>query len=750
MKKNYLIQALAAGFLWSHPLVAVAQNKSIAQKVDSVLKLMTLEEKVGQLNQYTGREVTGPVTKKQTSLLNDIRSGQVGSMLNVHGAKDTRDIQQVAMQSRLKIPLLFSLDIIHGYKTVFPIPLAEAASWDIAAIQQSARIAATEAAAAGIHWTFAPMVDIARDPRWGRVMEGAGEDAYLGARIAVARVNGFQGNGLGHTDAVMACAKHFAGYGAAIGGRDYNAVDMSLQQLWQTYLPPFKAAAEAGAATFMNAFNTLNGIPATGNAYLQREVLKKQWNYKGFVVSDWGSIGEMTVHGYTADDKDAALHAMLAGSDMDMESVAYKTHLVSLVKEGKVPVKLVDEAVRRILLKKFEMGLFDDPYRFSDAAREAEMLNNPAHKLAARQMAERSIVLLKNNNNILPLANNGKRIALIGPLAHSRRDLNGSWTVSPDTSDVVSFFEGMKNFAMLKDEINYAEGCRVNDSTTQGFAQALQAAAAADIVVMALGETWDMSGEGKSRTELNISATQEALFYAVKKLGKPVVLGVFAGRPLIFNELAAAADAIVYAWWPGSQGGNALANLLYGAYNPSAKLPISFPAALGQVPLSYNNYNTGRPVKNLKDIRYKSAYIDAPNIAKYAFGFGLSYTQFTFSDLKLSRGVMGLKDSVRVSLTVTNTGRRQGEEVVQLYLRDRVASVVRPVKELFAFEKISLQAGASQQVSFMINANALSFYNSDLQWVAEPGMFDIMAGNASDHLPLQATLQLQAVNHAQN
>lgn len=721
---------------------ALAQDKKIEKRVDSLLKLMTLEEKVGQLNQYSGREVTGPLSEKKTNQLNDLKSGWVGSMLNVRGVKDTREIQSVALQSRLKIPLLFGLDVIHGYKTVFPIPLAEAASWDLELMQQSAHIAAKEAAAAGIHWTFAPMVDIGRDPRWGRVMEGAGEDTYLGSLIAAARVRGFQGEKLGNTDAVMACAKHFAAYGAAIAGRDYNAVDMSDHQLWETYLPPFKSAVDANVATFMNSFNTLNGIPATGNSYLQRDILKGKWNYKGFVVSDWGSIGEMITHGFAANDTEAALKAITAGSDMDMESRAYKTSLVNLVQTGKVEVKLLDEAVRRILYKKFELGLFDNPYKFSDVAREEQVLTNmqQQHQAFAREVARRSIVLLKNNNQTLPLSGNKKTLAVIGPLVKAKRDMDGSWTVSSDSSLIISLWEGLNNIAA--DQMLYAKGCDINSNSMEGFAEAINIAKQSDVVIMALGESWDMSGEAKSRTDISIPGKQTELFHAVKATGKPVIVVLMGGRPMVFNEIADNADAIVLAWWLGNQAGTAITDVLYGYYNPSGKLPVTFPRNAGQIPISYASYNTGRPVKNDKDTRYKSAYIDAPNSPRYTFGHGLSYTTFTYGNLVVNKTKINSADSIRISFTLTNSGKVAGEEIVQLYLRDRVSSVVRPVMELKDFKKVLLDKGESKPVSFIINKEKLSFYNGQLKWVAEPGEFDIMIGSSSDKIHLKTVIEL--------
>ncbi|MDO7846084.1 glycoside hydrolase family 3 N-terminal domain-containing protein [Hymenobacter sp. M29] len=725
------------------PAAPAQTAANIEQRVAALLAQMTLEEKVGQLNQYSGREVTGPASNRKTTLLSSIRGGQVGSMLNVKGVKDTREIQAVALESRLKIPLLFSLDVIHGYETTFPIPLAEAASWDLDAIRLGAHVAAKEAAASGIHWTFAPMVDIGRDPRWGRVMEGAGEDTYLGSLIAKARVLGFQGEKLGGTDAVMACAKHFAAYGAAIGGRDYNAVDLSPQQLWEVYLPPFRAAADAGVATFMNSFNTLNGVPATGNSYLQRDILKGQWSYPGFVVSDWGSIGELANWGYATDKKDAAQKAITAGSDMDMESDAYSQKLAQLVKDGQVKIDLVNDAVRRILRKKFELGLFDDPYRFSDEAREKQVLNDPQNRVAARDMARKSLVLLRNENATLPLTKTLRSIAVIGPLAKAKRDLNGSWNVSADTTRITSLYDGLSQRAGKTTQLRYAKGCDPSGDSRAGFEQAVATAKNADLVVLAVGETWDLSGEAKSRTDLHLPGPQEELFRALKATGKPVAVVVFGGRPLVFDAIAEQADAILYAWWPGSEGGLALADVLFGDYNPAGKLPITFPRNVGQIPIAYNQqYNTGRPVTKPGDIKYKSAYIDAPNTPRYAFGYGLSYTSFKYSDLKISRPQLKAGEAVQVSFTLTNSGKVAGEEVAQLYLRDLVASVVRPLKELKDFQKISLKPGQSKTVTFTLDKDKLAFYNQQLQWVAEPGKFNLMVGSASDDIRLEGAVEL--------
>ena len=712
---------------------SIAQQKSIDAKVDSVLKLMTLDEKIGQMNQYNGDwEATGPITNDGDKQ-NQIRKGMVGSMLNVTGVEHTRSLQQMAMQSRMKIPLLFGQDIIHGYRTIFPIPLAEAASWDLFAIEKSARVAAVEASAVGVHWTFAPMVDIARDPRWGRVMEGAGEDPFLGSAIAKARVQGFQGNGLGNTDAVMACAKHFAAYGAAVGGRDYNAVDMSLRQLHEIYLPPFKAALDAGAATFMNSFNDLNGVPATGNKYLQRDLLKGQWKFKGFVVSDWGSVGEMINHGYSKNNYEAAMHATNAGSDMDMESRSYIQNLKQLVKDKKVTVAVIDDAVKRILKKKFEMGLFDDPYKFSNIAREQQQFNNAAHLQASQTMAEKSIVLLKNNNQLLPLSKQIKNIALIGPFVKAVRDNLGFWSYSwpDDTARVVTLYQGIQNKVSSTTKLLYAKGCDIDDQNKNGFEEALTAAKDADVIIMSMGEASNWSGEAKSRSNIHLPGVQEELIKAMQATGKPVVVLINAGRPLIFNWTADNVPAILYTWWLGTKAGDAIANVLFGDYNPSAKLPMSFPRTEGQIPIYYNHYNTGRPAANDSDVNYVSAYIDLPNSPKFCFGYGLSYTSFNYSAVSLNKTQIKANEKLEAAITITNTGNYDGEEVVQLYIRDMVASVVRPVKELKDFQKIFLKKGETKTVKFIITVDDLKFYDNELKYDWEPGEFEIMIGTNS-------------------
>lgn len=729
MKKSFLtITILSSAFFLQ------AQHKTIDQRVDSVLKLMTLEEKVGQMNQYNGPwAATGPLTNDD-KLLDQIKEGKVGSMLNTTGVARTKDLQQLALQSRLKIPLLFGQDVIHGYRTIFPIPLAEAASWDLTAMERSARIAAIEASAAGVHWTFAPMVDIARDPRWGRVMEGAGEDTYLGSMIAKARVKGFQGKGLGNTDAVMACAKHFAAYGAAVGGRDYNSVDMSSRQLWEVYLPPFKAALDAGVATFMNSFNDLNGIPATGNRYLQRDVLKNKWKFEGFVVSDWGSVGEMINHGFVKDNYDAAMAAANAGSDMDMESRAYAQHLSTLVTKGKVKLNVVDDAVKRILKKKFEMGLFDDPFKFSNEAREKEQWNNKEHLKAAREMAKKSIVLLKNEKQVLPLSKNVKTIALIGPFIKAKSDNLGFWSYDwPDDSvRIVSVWDGVKNKLPSDTKMLYAKGCNINDTSVAGFAEAIEVAKQADIVVMNVGEARDMSGEAKSRSSIRLPGVQEDLIKAIQATGKPLVVMINAGRPLVFNWVADNVPAVLYTWWLGTEAGNAIADVLFGDYNPSAKLPMSFPLTEGQIPIYYNYYNTGRPASNDSDRFYRSAYTDLSLYPKYAFGFGLSYTTFSYSHIQLNKKSIRSTEKLVAKITVTNTGNFDGEETVQLYIRDLYGAAVRPVKELKGFQKVFLKKGESSEVVFTLSVDDLRFYNEKLQYIFEPGDFKIFIGGSSD------------------
>ena len=723
-----------------------AQKKDIGTRINDLLKQMTLDEKVGQLNQYNDDGIaTGPVTvdgDKETQ----IRNGEVGSMLNVFTVSRMRQYQDIAMQSRLKIPLMFGQDVIHGYKTTFPIPLGEAASWDLDAIKLAARIAATEASAGGVHWTFAPMVDISRDPRWGRVMEGAGEDTYLGSLIAKARVEGFQGDKIGATNSVLACAKHFAAYGAAEGGRDYNSVDMSKRMLWEVYLPPFKAAIDANVATFMTSFNDLNGIPATGSTYLYRDILKGKWNFSGLVVSDWGAVGEMINHGYAKDGKEATKAAILAGTDIDMESRSYKNNLAQLVNEGKVDIALVDDAVRRVLQKKIELGLFDDPYKFFDEKREKAEMNNPEHTKAAREIAAKSIVLMKNDNNLLPLKKDLKTIAFIGPLVKEHKQNLGFWSIELDGVDyekfIVSQWEGLENKVGKNTKLLYAKGCEIDGNDKSGFAEAIEIAKKADVVILSIGERRDMSGEAKSRSDIHLPGVQEDLVKAIHATGKPVVVMINAGRPLIFNWTSDNVPTILYTWWLGSEAGNAIADVLFGDVNPAAKIPMTFPRSVGQIPIYYNHFKTGRPAECDTCNFYRTAYIDQRNSPKYAFGHGLSYTTFNYKELKLSKTKMSKDETIEVSFNISNTGKYDGEEVIQLYLRDRVGAVVRPVKELKDFKKIMLKAGETKTVLFTITDDKLRFYNKDLEYQSENGEFDIMIGSSSDDIRLHGEFEL--------
>lgn len=725
--------------------ITTSQNKTINQKVDSVLSLMTLDEKIGQLNQYNDDwSATGPVTLDKDKRGQMLR-GQVGSLLNCMGTARTRSWQNIAMQSRLKIPLLFGQDVIHGYKTTFPIPLAESCSWDLEAIELSARIAATEASASGIHWTFAPMVDICRDPRWGRVMEGAGEDTYLGSKIAYARVKGFQGDKPGELNSVMACAKHFAAYGAAVGGRDYNSVDMSDRQLWETYLPPFKATVDAHIATFMTSFNDINGVPSTANKYLLTDILKNKWGFDGFVVSDWGAVGEMIKHGNAKNEYEAAKAAITAGCDIDMESRNYKNNLAQLVKDNKVSITLVDDAVRRVLRKKFELGLFADPFRFCNDSRELKELNNPNHPIAARNIARESIVLLKNDHQLLPLSKNTKTVAFIGPLVKAVMQNKGFWDVEmpvKDSSYIVSQWEGLKNKVGNKTKLLYAKGCDIEGNNRTGFAEAVNVAKQADVVILSIGERRDLSGEAKSRSNIIIPGVQEELLKALLATGKPVIVLINAGRPLVFNFTADNAPAILYTWWLGSEAGNAIADVLFGDYNPSAKLTMTFPLSVGQIPIYYNHFNTGRPAENDSDRYYRSAYLDLSIYPRYEFGYGLSYTTFQYSNLQLNKKKINAQEQLQASVTITNTGKYDGEEIVQLYLHDLVSSIVRPVMELKDFRKIKLKAGESKTIAFAIDKEKLSFYNQQLQWVAESGEFELMIGASSRDIRLKDRFEL--------
>ncbi len=708
-------------------------------KIDELMGQMTLEEKVGQMNLYNGFwEVTGPAPQEgdAKAKYDHFKQGLVGAVLNVKGAENVRELQRLVVEeSRLGIPLLFGYDVIHGHKTLAPIPLAEAASWDLEAIEKSARVAAIEASSLGINWTYAPMVDISRDARWGRVMEGAGEDPYLGSAVGVARVNGFQGNDLSAENTIAACAKHFAAYGFSEAGKDYNTVDVGTATLHNVVLPPFKATVEAGVATVMNSFNILNGVPATGNTYLQRDILKDGWGFEGFIVSDWASCMEMIKHGYARDLEHATELATNSGSDMDMESYAYVNHLKSLVESGKVDVAVIDDAVRRILRVKFDLGLFDDPYRYCDPAREKELIYHQDHMDAVLDMARKSIVLLKNDDNLLPLDKQQSNLAVIGALANDKNSPLGGWRLGSDDNTAISVLEGLQAY---NQGIGYAKGADVslgettfinevaiNEDDKSEFAEAIQLARNSEVVLMVLGEHGFQSGEGRSRAQLDLPGVQQELLEAVYEVNQNIVLVLMNGRPLALPWAQERIPAILECWQLGTQSGNAIAQVVFGEYNPSGKLPMSFPRSVGQVPIYYNYFNTGRPEPS--DLVFWTHYIDESNDPLFPFGYGLSYTNFEYSDLQIESNASPIK----VSVTVTNTGARAGEEVVQLYLRDRVASVVRPVKELKGFEKISLAAGESQTVSFSLGDEELGFYDGEGNFKVEPGTFDVMVGTSS-------------------
>ncbi len=718
--------------------------KNVEAKVDSVLSLMTLEEKVGQMVQYSGTwDLTGPATGDQNQYRKEqLKKGLVGSMLNVLSVDATREAQKLVMEnSRIKIPLMFGYDVIHGYKTMFPVPLGETASWDLEAMEETARISALEAAADGVNWTFAPMIDISRDARWGRIMEGAGEDPYLTSRVAEAKVRGYQGEDLSNPASIAATAKHFAGYGFAEAGRDYNTVNVGENELHNIILPPFKAAAKAGVATFMNSFNDLDGTPATGHRILQREILKGDWDWDGFIVSDWASIAEMRDHGFAEDLTHAAEIAIKAGSDMDMEGGAYETGLVELVEEGKVDEELINEAVRRILRVKFKLGLFEDPYLYSNPEAMAQ-IDRAAHREVARDVAKKSIVLLKNEKNLLPLTSKVKNIAVIGPLADDKNTPIGNWRAQGEANSAVSILEGVKNAVGKDVKVTYAKGAdlgvgersflkplEINTTDKSGFKAAVEVAKKADLVILALGEDAFQSGEGRSQVNIDLAGVQKELMKEIYAANKNVVLVLQNGRPLEITWAAENIPAIVVAWQLGTESGNAIADVLFGKYNPSGKLPVSFPRAVGQEPLYYNQKMTGRPT-NPTDVTY-SAYTDEEKTALYPFGYGLSYTTFNYGDLKLSSNEMTQQGSIQVTVPVTNTGNKAGKEVVQLYLRDLVASTTRPVIELKGFELVELQPGETKEVTFEITNDLLEFYNAEKKWTSEPGEFRVMVGGNS-------------------
>ena len=698
--------------------------------VRDLMKKMTLTEKIGQLSQYVGGELlTGPKSGAVSDSL--FVRGMVGSILNVGGVDNLRKLQQKNMESsRLKIPILFAFDVIHGYKTIFPTPLAESCSWDLALMYETAKAAAIEASASGIHWTFAPMVDVARDPRWGRIVEGAGEDTYLGCKIAEARVRGFQWN-LGKPNALFACAKHFVAYGAPQAGRDYAPVDLSLSALAEVYLPPFKACIDAGVHTFMSAFNSINGVPATSNRWLLTDLLRKEWKFKGFVVSDWNAVQELKAHGVAETDEDAAMAAFNAGVDMNMTDGLYNRCLEKLVRENRIDMNEIDASVERILRAKYALGLFEDPYRFLDNQRESREVRSASAMALARKAAASSMVLLKNANALLPLSKQTKRIALVGPLANNRAEVMGSWKARGEDKDVVTVLEGIKNKLGSGTEVNYVQGCDFLDPSTSEFSAALEAAKQSDVVIAVVGEKALMSGESRSRAVLRLPGKQEALLDTLRKAGKPLVVVLMNGRPLCLESVDKQADAMLEAWFPGTQCGNAVADVLFGDIVPAAKLTASFPLTEGQIPNNYNYKRSGRP----GDMPYSSTvrHIDVPNRNLYPFGYGLSYTTFSYGEMQCPTAFDD-KGFLPVSVDVTNTGNYDGEEIVQLYVADKVASMVRPIKELKGFQKVFIPKGQTKRVEFKLNVKDLGFWNNLMQYVVEPGAFEIMVGTNSEEL----------------
>ncbi len=712
----------------------------MSERIESLLAQMTLEEKAGQLNFPVGDLfVTGPamITAESAEFDDRIRNGTITGLFNIHGAKYTARLQRIAVEeSRLKIPLLIGADVIHGFQTMFPIPLAEAASWDIEAIEESARIAARESTAVGINFNFAPMVDIARDARWGRSAEGAGEDPFYGSLVGAARIRGFQGDDLSKPYTVAACVKHIAAYGAAEGGREYNTVDMSERRLREVYLPPYKAAIDAGAATVMTSFNEFDGVPVTASKFLLQDILREEWGFNGMVVSDWASVPEMVIHGSANDTCDAAKQAIEGGTDMDMMGEAFIEHIPQLVQDGKVSMETVDHAVRNVLRLKEKLGLFDDPFRYSDEKREKTELRSRKHLSAAHDMARKSIVLLKNQNQILPLAKEGKSIALIGQLAENSAEMNGCWAYFAKPYHPISFLTGIKEKAPAL-TINYAEGYHLYNETTRYFDEAIEVAQNSDILVVAVGEGAVMNGEAASRAEIGLPGNQLSLLKELKRLRKPIIALVSCGRGIAIPWLAENADAILVNWALGSEAGRAVADVLFGDYNPSGKLPVTFPRSVGQAPIYYGSRTTGRPYdgdySEPKSERiYTSKYRDEKNSPLFPFGFGLSYSTFRYSNLQISQEQITAEDRLRVFVDVENAGEVAGEEVVQFYIRDMVGSVTRPVKELKGFKKVKLQSREKQTIEFSLGANDLSFYRRDMTWGYEEGEFEVMIGGSSE------------------
>ncbi len=714
--------------------------------ISNLMSKMTLDEKIGQLNLVTpGGAVTGSVVSSDVD--NKIRNGQVGGLFGINGPDQIRQAQDIAVKnSRLHIPLFFGLDVIHGHRTIFPIPLGLSCSWDISMIEQSARIAAIEASADGLNWVYSPMVDIARDPRWGRIAEGVGEDPYLGSQVAGAMVRGYQGNDLSANNTVMACVKHYALYGAAEAGRDYNTVDMSRVKMFQYYLPPYKAAVDAGVGSVMSSFNEVDGIPATGNKFLLTDVLHNMWGFKGFVVSDYTSVSEMTNHG-EGDLQQVSALALSAGLDMDMVSEGFLTTLKKSLQEGKVTQKQIDDACRRILEAKYKMGLFYDAYRHCDVERAKTSILTDSNRMAARKFAEHSFVLLKNSNNILPLKKS-ETIALIGPLADNQRNMLGTWNIRGEYSEDITVIQGIKNIAGNDVNVLYAKGANISDDSMlvtnlnsfakeidvdtrtpqQMIDEAVATANKADVVVACLGEAADMTGEASSMSNISLQQSQENLLKALVATGKPVIVVLFNGRPMTLPWEDKNVTAMLDVWFPGTEAGNAIVDVLFGNYNPSGKLSTTFPQNVGQIPIYYNHKNTGRPLMPGDGHKFKSDYLDVTNEPLYPFGYGLSYTNFSYDDVRLNKTNITGTEGLTATVTVTNNGDYDGEEVVQMYLHDKVASITPAVKELKGFQKIFLKKGESKQVVFNINYSDLMFYDKDLKLIAEPGDFDVMIG----------------------
>ncbi len=708
--------------------------KPKAAFVSELMSKMTVEEKIYQLVQFTSDgTVTGPKTGE--NFITRIQQGKVGSILNATGAANTREIQRINMESsRLKIPLLFGHDVIHGYKTIFPINLGMASSFDIDAVQLAARVAAEEASSGGVHWTFAPMVDISRDPRWGRVSEGAGEDTFLATKLAVANVIGFQGQDLNSTNTILACAKHFAAYGAAEAGRDYNTVDMSERVLRDTYLPPFKAAKDAGVKTFMTSFNEISGVPATASKFLLREILKGEWQFDGMVVSDYTGINEVVFHGFAKDDQHAAQLAINAGTDMDMVGASYMTTLKKSYDEGKVSIETINDACKRVLDVKYDLGLFEDPYRYSDVKREQETIYKPAYLEAALDVARKSMVLLKNSNSVLPLKKDQK-IAFVGPLVSDEYHIIGSWAALGERDGkAVSVKEGVSNLLGTAAKVSFDKGVDFTTSNATEMQTAINNAKNADIIVAVMGEKENMTGEAASQTNIDLPSVQKEFLAELKKLGKPIVLVLMNGRPLTLSWENENLDAILETWYAGTRGGDAIAQTLFGDNNPSGKLPMTFPRNVGQIPLYYNHKKTGRPYNGPTDPeqKYKSRYTDVDNSPLFPFGYGLSYTTFKYSNLKVSAPKFKFDQKLQISVDLTNTGNYDGAEVVQLYIRDLVGSVTRPVKELKGFQKINLKKGEKRTIQFEIASEDLRFYNIDMEYRAEAGDFEVFVGGNSD------------------